>query len=78
METTTDLLQKVFSRWGREWKGLRMELSILGSPERALGREVMEDVHGELFVVERLPLASRAEREKQAMTLQGLANAGLS
>ena len=78
METTTDLLKKVFSRWGREWKGVRMELSILGSPERALGREVMEDVHGELFVVERLPLASRAEREKQAMTLQGLANAGLS
>ncbi len=77
METTTDLLKKVFARWGREWKGVRMDLGILGSPERALGREVLEDTQGQLFVLERLPLPARGEREKQAMNLQGLAAAGL-
>ncbi|MGN0866377.1 MAG: phosphotransferase enzyme family protein [Oligosphaeraceae bacterium] len=73
-----DDLNKVLSRWGREGKRLRKDLRILGSPDRAMGREVLEDARGELLVVERLPLPLREGREKQAMTLQGLAAAGLS
>ena len=74
---TLDVLKKVLSRWGRELKCLRMDLGILGSPERAMGREVLEDAQGKLLVVERLPLPARGEREKQAMNLQGLASAGM-
>ncbi len=74
---TLDLLTKVFGRWGFSLQRVCPELAIAGSPDRAMGRELLEAEDGRKFVLERLPLEAKESRGRQAQTLQGLVRGGL-
>lgn len=77
MESLLERLPAIFAKWGFELKCCHPELSIAGSPERALKREILEDSHGELFVLEQLPLANREIREAQARCQRFLVEQGM-
>ena len=70
-------LANIFGRWGYDLKCFHPELTIAGSPERALKREILETSTGELFVLEQLPVAHREARLLQAQTLHYLAQHGV-
>lgn len=74
---TLDLLTRVFGRWGFSLRRACPELTIAGSPERAMGRELLEAEDGRKFVLERLPLGAKESRVRQAKTLRSLVAGGL-
>ncbi len=78
IEEIAAALPGIIGRWGYEIKGVRPDLVITGSPERALHREILETTTGELMVLEQLPARMQAARERQAAILRCLAQQGLS
>jgi homoserine kinase type II len=74
MPLHTDLLNSFGVRFSRH----RTDIAIPGSPERCLFRRVVEDVDGQLFVLEQLSPGQTARREAIARLLSDLSKCGLS
>jgi len=70
-------LQWVETLWKIEFKGVRREFDIQGSPERTLSRAVMEDGGGRLFLVEKYSLEKLAARIQISKTIAHLNSRGL-
>jgi homoserine kinase type II len=72
-----ELLARVCRLWRVRLAHLRPELAPSGSPERSLGRAVIEDETGRLLLAERLAPAMAPRKMRIAATLAALASGGL-
>ncbi|MCG8473422.1 MAG: phosphotransferase [Desulfobacterales bacterium] len=72
-----EVLASVLERWGAELKCLRKDLVVAGSPERSLGRCVVETVEGERFILERVGKGAVLRKEEMARLQARLFAAGL-
>ena len=70
-------LPHLLSHWGLQMLAIHPELSIAGSPERTLHREVLEDTARMLFVLEEVPLSRRGAREQQFRMQRQLLTGGV-
>lgn len=74
---TGSRLAKVCLLWRLRLARLRPELMPAGSPERSLGRAVIEDADRRVFLVERLSPAMAPRKMRIAATLSALCAGGL-
>ena len=72
-----EVLASVLERWGAELKCLRKDLVVAGSPERSLGRCVVETVEGERFILEQVGKGAVLRKEEMARLQARLFAAGL-
>ena len=68
----------VNSLWGIEFKRVRPEFDIQGSPERSLSRAVIETIGAKLFLMEKFGREKFAVRERVCRTIDHLNGQGLS
>lgn len=71
-------LEWVNTQWGIEFRRVRQEFDIQGSPERSLSRAVIETTTGQLFLMEKFDREKFAVRERVARTIDHLNCQGLS
>ena len=64
--------------WGIDFSRVREDVKIQGSPERTLSRGVIEDIHGNLFLVEKFALEKGVARQRIARALVQFRGRGLS
>ncbi|MBO7741084.1 MAG: aminoglycoside phosphotransferase family protein [Victivallales bacterium] len=75
MEDLAARIPDIFGQWGYDLKRFRPDLNIAGSPARSLRRDVLEDVSGQIFVIEQLPPHKKQLRLRQSAALRSIAPA---
>lgn len=63
--------------WGVRCEKIRKDLQLAGSPERCLGRAVVEGVDGALFFIEQIGKATAPRKREMARLMRSLAKGGL-
>lgn len=71
-----DIIQ-VLSRYGLQYKHVHPGINIAGSPERTHARVVIEDGHGALWIMEKIPPNAFERKDAIARCLSALSEAGL-
>ncbi|VVS93774.1 phosphotransferase enzyme family protein [Desulfoluna spongiiphila] len=71
------VIGKAAGAWGLSLQTLRNELVPAGSPERSLGRWVVEGADSSLFLLERIDPATEPRKREMARFMGRLASAGL-
>jgi len=71
-------LKDIAAHWSVEFKRVRPEIVLAGSPERSIFRAAIEDDAGRVFVMEKIPAARQQQKETIARALAVLAGNGLS
>ncbi len=70
-------MEEVALTWGIDLLGARPDIPICGSPERCIDRLVIEDISGELFIVEQLAPENIPRKQRIAETLFRLRQSGI-
>ncbi len=72
------LLNEILTNWGVDFRKIRFDLPLSGSPERSLRRFVIEDKDGNMFVLEEIGQRQASRRKETASVLQQLRAGGLN
>lgn len=70
-------MRGAFEAWGIPWKGIQPNRIAPGSPERCLGRVVVEGGDGSLFLLERIDEGVASKKREMARIMGALKGAGL-
>jgi homoserine kinase type II len=70
-------LSELLKKWGVDFRKVRADLPLSGSPERSLRRFAIEDKEGRLFVCALIAPDQRARREEMGAVLDVLKQRGL-
>ncbi len=76
--SNTFLHQWICDQWQMNIAGVRTDIKIQGSPERALSRVVIEDTQGRRFLIEQFDPGKQALRDRVARAVDFLATRGLT
>lgn len=71
------VMGKALGAWGVRCEKIRDDLLPAGSPERCMGRAVVEGVDGSLFLVERIDEATASRKREMARLMRALSEGGL-
>jgi len=77
-QTDEEFIQWLNCQWKIEFKCVRQDVDIQGSPERTLSRAVFQDQGGTLFLLEKFALSKFEIRQKVAKTIEFLNCNGLT
>ncbi len=72
-----EFLQWLSHRWEIEFKVIRTDIEIPGSPERTVSRAVIQDGRGRLFLLEKFPAEKFSIRDQVAKAVDFLNRQGL-
>ncbi len=73
-----DFIKWLKDQWKIQFKVVRRDFDIQGSPERTLSRAVIEDIAGKLFLLEKFPKEKFVSRQRVAKTIAHLNQNGLT
>lgn len=76
MTLSNDLLLKISENWGLDFRKVRTDIDIAGSPERILSRYVVEDSSGQLYLLEKIPPDKLKNKLRIIRTLEFLKKKG--
>lgn len=71
------VMGKALGAWGVRCEKIRDDLLPAGSPERCMGRAVVEGVDGALFLLERIDEATASRKREMARLMKALSEGGL-
>lgn len=77
-QTDEEFIQWLHRQWNIEFKCVRQDVDIQGSPERTLSRVVFQDQVGTLFLLEKFALSKFEIRHNVAKTIEFLNRNGLT
>jgi len=69
--------QDIMAFWGLTYKGMRPDIAMHGSPERAAYRSVVEDEKSTLFILEKIPSGSYSDKSRICRSLAFLSKRGM-
>ncbi len=73
-----EFLQWLHDQWGLEFRCVREDIEIQGSPERAVSRVVVQDRDDRLFLLEKFPVNKFQTRDRVAKSVEYLSLHGLA